>query len=109
MGTNDSLQKIVETLDEPLQEILCSLRNSLHVAGSKLSKNDEPQRNNPAHHHGIGEREAKEIPDLDRFLRKAMLLLLFINGWRLFRFSTLRRRRRNHLRCGVHNDRRTRS
>src|SRR5215510_1886273 len=75
MRCNDSFKKTVETLDEPLQEILCSLRNSLHVAGSKLSKNDEPQRNNPADHHGIGNRKAEEVADLDSHLRQAVLLL----------------------------------
>jgi hypothetical protein len=75
VGANDAFQKSIETLNEPFEKILCSSRNLLHLPRSKLGKDDQAQRNHPTDDHGIGDREAKQMPDLDSFLRQAVFLL----------------------------------
>src|SRR6476646_5787906 len=53
MRSNDSTKELVQSLDEPLREVLRSRRNLLHLSGCKLSKYDQAECNDPTDQHGI--------------------------------------------------------
>ena len=46
-----SFQKVVETLDEPLEKILCSVGNLLHFARGGLNKDDQSESGDPGADH----------------------------------------------------------
>ena len=76
MRANDSFQKFVQAFNQPLQEILGSIRYLLHVPRSDLGKNDQAQGHDPAHHHGVGDGETEGAGDLVRLWREDVFLLL---------------------------------
>ena len=74
MRADDAFQKPVEAFDQPLQEILRSLRHLLHAPGRELRKDDEAHGDDPGDEHGVGDGKAERTRDLDGLLRQAMFL-----------------------------------
>src|SRR5882672_2929444 len=89
MTPNNPLQKILEALHHPLPEVLRSFRNVFHILRGKLRKNNQADRNDPRHHHGIGNYQRAErrsdAADFGSLLRNSMLgglrRLRLFGGW----------------------------
>ena len=73
-GPMISLQKVVQTFDQPFQEVLSPAGNTLHVPRRDSGKDDQGDRDNPTDDHGIGD-EAAPMFDFDGGLRQAVLRL----------------------------------
>ena len=74
MRADDSLQKVVQTFDQPFQEVLGPAGNTFHVARCDSGENYQGDGDNPADDHGIGD-EAAPMFNLDGGLRQAVLRL----------------------------------
>src|SRR5690349_9349591 len=91
MAADHALQKLRETLDQPLPEVLGAFRDARHMARRELRKRDQRDGDGPGDEHGVGDGKAKRAGDLDGGLWQAVL-------------RVVRRRkiglRRNGFRCG---------
>src|SRR6478736_3193943 len=95
MRPNDSDHELVEALNQPFQEVLCTSGNLLHLSRRDLGKYNETERNDPADNHGIGYREIEWTGDLYCLGRQTVFLGLGRLARRVrMRFWCYRRRRR---------------
>src|SRR5436190_165599 len=74
MLANDAFEKSLKAFHQPLDEVLHPAGNQLHVACANLRHEDETKCPDPSDQHGVGDRETKEVSDLDGSARQAMLL-----------------------------------
>ena len=70
---DDAFEQAVEALEQPFQQVLRAARHLAHFPRRDLCKEDQAQRDDPRHDHGVGDRKAEEAADLDGFLRQAVL------------------------------------
>ena len=68
---NDFLQRVVQTFDQPFQEVLSLAGNTPHVPRRDSGKDDQDDGDNPTHDHRIGN-EAAPMLDFDGGLRQAV-------------------------------------
>ena len=68
MAPEDALEKVVQRLQEPLEEVLRPARDGGHVPRRHLREDDERDRHDPGHHHGVRDREAERPRDFHRAL-----------------------------------------
>ena len=104
---NDAFQKPVQTLDEPFAEVLCSLRDLLHVPRGDLGEHDQAGSHDPGDDHGVGDREAEETDDLVGLLRQTVCRRLLTRPHAAATFASVtigrrvNQRRRRQLRTRV--------
>ncbi len=81
---DDALQEVVQALDQPFPEVLRALGDILHAAGRHLRKDNQTQRHQPGHHHGVGDDKGAEggvdAGERHRALGQAVLLRLGCTG-----------------------------
>ncbi len=66
VGPDDPAKEVIKPLHQPLPEILRAPRHLLHVARGNLREDDDAQRDDPTHEHGIGD---GKLPDQGQFRR----------------------------------------
>src|SRR5438874_2105167 len=55
VGAEDAAKKVIETLDQPLPEILRAIGDRFHFASGELGEDDDADSDDPGHEHGIGD------------------------------------------------------
>src|SRR5688572_392482 len=72
VAAEDAFEQRVQTLHEPLDKVLRATRYLCHPSRGELSKDDQPETDDPRDEHGVRNRKAEGAGDLERLLRQAV-------------------------------------